>query len=386
MLYNLTNIRSQYALYHFLFAEPEGVCNEACLLLAPTATQLVWFCSSTKSGETCSVDQIQFFGSGARKLNSNIVKRVGNLAPTVTPSKAPTTQSKAPVPKQVSQPSPRSKAPTPQATWNRFTYKKKKKLKTEEASSSTPQESQPPTGRRSSATASSKPQESLEPEEEPITFEDIFAKLSKEEEMICNKKTFRFGLRDNCSSDDDDENDNYNCCMDSTTKEVGCGLCSSCNGLGQIVNGRDTLGSTCCDSSAVLAEDPSVRCFEPESGRKNYDHCCKSTNQVGSNNANDFYCFRDKGSNIGNFAYCLTIADTPPHQYTRKPPPKQPKKLRSQYAKRMKNRDDKIIIFLVLSLIGMFVVMLWRKSIKAARLNSVRNDDEDEEDFPVLII
>lgn len=184
MLYNLTNIRSQYALYHFLFAVPEGVCEEACLPIDPTATQLTWFCSSTRPGETCSVDQIQFFGSGARKLNSNIVKRVGNLAPTVTPSKAPTTQSKAPVPKQVSQPSPRSKAPTPQATWNRFTYKKKKH-NTEEASSS-------------------KPQKSPEPKEEPITFEDIFAKLSKEEEMMCNKRTFRFGLRDNCSSGDDE--------------------------------------------------------------------------------------------------------------------------------------------------------------------------------------
>lgn len=342
------------------------MCEEACLPIDPTATQLTWFCSSARPGETCSVDQIQFFGSGARKLNSNIVKRVVALAPTVAPRSHPSTkatiQSKAPEPKQqVSQPSPRSKAPTPQA-WNRFTYKKKKHK-----------------------TESSKPQEAPEPKEEPITFEDIFAKLSKEEEMMCNKRTFRFGLRDNCSSDDD-ENDNYNCCMDSTTKEVGCGSCSSCNGLGQIVNGRDTLGGTCCDSSAVLAEDPSVRCFEPESGRKNYDHCCKSTNQVGSNNANDFYCFRDKGSAIGNFAYCLTIADTPPHQYTRKPPPKQPKKLRSQYAKRMKNRDDKIIIFLVLSLIGIFVLMLWRKSIKAPRFNSVRNDDDVKEDFPVLTI
>jgi len=63
MLYNLTNIRSQYALYHFLFAVPEGVCEEACLPIDPTATQLTWFCSSTRPGETCSVDQIQFFGS-----------------------------------------------------------------------------------------------------------------------------------------------------------------------------------------------------------------------------------------------------------------------------------------------------------------------------------
>jgi len=63
MLYNLTNIRSQYALYHFLFAVPGGVCEEACLPIDPTATQLTWFCSSARPGETCSVDQIQFFGS-----------------------------------------------------------------------------------------------------------------------------------------------------------------------------------------------------------------------------------------------------------------------------------------------------------------------------------
>ena len=207
--------------------------------------------------------------------------------------------------------------------------------------------------------------------------------------MICNKRTFRFGLRDNCSSDDD-ENDNYNCCMDSNTKEAGCGSCSSCNGLGQIVNGRDANGSTCCHNSR-LAEDPSVRCFEPESGRVNYDHCCKSTNQLGTNQPDDFYCFRDKGSTIGNYAYCLTIADNPPHTYTRKPPPKQPKKLRSQYAKRMKNRDDKCGVMLIISMICMCVLILWRKSIKAGRFDSDnRNDDDDdddvEEDFPVLII
>ena len=120
----------------------------------------------------------------------------------MTPSKAPTTQSKAPVPKQVSQPSPRSKAPTPQATWNRFTYKKKKH-KTEEAS----QAGQNIVVKKPSTTTTTvrpKPQQSPEPKEEPITFEDIFAKLSKEEEMMCNKRTFRFGLRDNCSSGDDE--------------------------------------------------------------------------------------------------------------------------------------------------------------------------------------
>ena len=54
----------------------------------------------------------------------------------------------------------------------------------------------------------------------------------------------------------------------------------------------------------------------------------------------------------------------------------------------MKNRDDKCGVMLIISMICVSVLMLWRKIIKAGRLNSVnRNDDrEDKEDFPVLII
>ena len=52
---------------------------------------------------------------------------------------------------------------------------------------------------------------------------------------------------------------------------------------------------------------------------------------------------------------------------------------------RERERDDKCGVMLIISMICMSVLMLWRKS-KAARLNSVRNDDDIEEDFPVLII
>ena len=357
----------------------EVICAQECLAIPANTTTLDILCKTRRNNEQCSIDQIQFFDTSGRRR-----KLSGS-----DPSDALQSLSHPPPPPPVTIASDTTRArqsvsPTPQTTWNRFTYNKKKfnKKNTEPSQAGQNIVQKPSTTK---TTARQKPQEPP-PEEVEVTFESIFAKLTAEEEMTCNSKTARHGLRDNCSSNNEEE-EHLTCCQDGQTKEFGCGTCKSCVGRGEILNGRDAYGSTCCHNS-MLAEDPSVRCFEPESGRVNYDHCCKSTNQLGTNQPDDFYCFRDKGSTIGNYAYCLTIADNPPHTYTRKPPPKQPKKLRSQYAKRMKNRDDKCGVMLIISMICMSALMLWKKSIKAARLNSDnRNDDEEEEeDFPVLII
>ena len=358
----------------------DETCIQVCLSIPSGTSTLDILCRSRGNTETCSIDQIQFFVTSGRRRKlsgeeSSDAQSFSRPPPPVTiASNTTRTRKKR-----------QSIAPTPQTTWNRFTYNKKKfNKKNMEPSQAGQNIVQKPSTTKT--TARQKPQEPP-PEEVEVTFESIFAKLTAEEEMTCNSKTAKHGLRDNCSSDNDEEEEHLTCCQDGQTEEFGCGTCKSCVGRGEILNGRDAYGSTCCHNSR-LAEDPSVRCFEPESGRVNYEHCCKSTNQLGTNQPDDFYCFRDKASTIGNYAYCLTIADNPPHTYTRKPPPKQPKKLRSQYAKRMKNRDDKCGVMLIISMICMSVLMLWRKRIKAARLNSVnRNDDDDnEEDFPVLII
>ena len=356
-------------------------CAQVCLPIPSGTSTLDILCKTRGNTETCSIDQIQFFDTSGRRRKlsgeeSSDAQSFSHPPPPVTiASNTTRTRKKR-----------QSVAPTPQTTWNRFTYNKKKFNKKNMKPSQAGQNIVNKKPSTTKTTARQKPQEPP-PEEVEVTFESIFAKLSAEEEMTCNSKTAKHGLRDNCSSDNEEE-EHLTCCQDGQTKEFGCGTCKSCVGRGEILNGRDAYGSTCCHNS-MLAEDPSVRCFEPESGRVNYDHCCKSTNQLGTTRPDDFYCFRDKGSAIGNFAYCLTIADTPPHQFTRKPPPKQPKKLRSQYAKRKKNRDDKCGVMLIISMICMCALMLWRKRIKAARLNSDnRNDDDDdnEEDFPVLII
>ena len=47
---------------------------------------------------------------------------------------------------------------------------------------------------------------------------------------------------------------------------------------------------------------------------RNYDMCCKTAvlKTPGVDAPGDFYCFRDKGSPYGNWAYCLMLADNPP--------------------------------------------------------------------------
>jgi len=41
-------------------------------------------------------------------------------------------------------------------------------------------------------------------------------------------------------------------------------------------------------------------------------HCCKTTTRKGKARPQDFYCFLDKGSPLGNYWYCLGLADDPP--------------------------------------------------------------------------
>jgi len=102
--------------------------------------------------------------------------------------------------------------------------------------------------------------------------------------------------------------DEFNCCKKSG--DYGCGTCAACDGKGQLLNGLDEMGRSCCDDS-YLAENTTVKCLGAHAVI-NYDMCCKTTSRKGTSRPQDFYCFLDKGSPEGNFAYCLGIADNPP--------------------------------------------------------------------------
>jgi len=106
----------------------------------------------------------------------------------------------------------------------------------------------------------------------------------------------------------DTSTEKSNCCLN--LREYDCGTCSSCDGYGQLLNGRDGVGRSCCEDS-YLAENTFVKCLG-DHGVFNYDMCCKTTTIIGQQRPQDFYCFVDKGSPEGNYAYCLGLADDPP--------------------------------------------------------------------------
>ena len=80
-----------------------------------------------------------------------------------------------------------------------------------------------------------------------------------------------------------------------------------------------------CDNS-FLAEDTSVPC-RSDDNVINGHHCCKTAFRKGKARPQDFYCFLDRGTPLGNEWYCLGLADDPPAiigiQKPEKPPPTQ---------------------------------------------------------------
>jgi len=125
--------------------------------------------------------------------------------------------------------------------------------------------------------------------------------FSSSSEPACGEET----AGQTCS---DTSPDKFNCCLNS--KNYACGTCSSCDGWGQLLNGRDEMGKSCCDNS-YLAENTTVKCLG-EYGEIHYDMCCKTTTRTNKQRPQDFYCFLDRGSAEGNYAYCLGLADNPP--------------------------------------------------------------------------
>ena len=298
---------------------PGETCVEACLDVSGSTT-LEFRCSADGRSERCTIDEVQFYSApGARKLiDSDIVSRPPPdiTEMTSTPIKKPTVE-------PVMTPSAESENESPI---------KKHTTTTSSAGSDFP-------------FSASSPGQS------------------------CNKETA--GKDDICSAEDSP--DHFNCCMDGKTMKHGCGTCSSCYGWGELINGRDETGSTCCDNS-VRADNTSIKCLG-DHGEVNYDMCCKSTTRIGTQDSHDFYCFRDRGSPEGNIAYCLAVADNPPLIEEAKANRKQYPLLRSTLARREKNRDRIEMVLLAMAALGFLLWLLWHKMIDWS--NKVRSSNEE---------
>lgn len=155
----------------------------------------------------------------------------------------------------------------------------------------------------------------------------------------------------------------FNCC--SNSGNYGCGTCATCDGWGQLLNGRDEMGKSCCDNS-FLAENTTVKCLG-KYGEMNYDMCCKTTTRKDKQRRHDFYCFIDKGSSRGNNAYCLGLADNPPEilwsKRKRKPKRKKPPKL-IRGSRRNRNHDNKMMVLMLIGMASSICLILWRRLMR----------------------
>ena len=113
--------------------------------------------------------------------------------------------------------------------------------------------------------------------------------------------------------------------------------------------------------------------------------CCKTTVKKNKGRSQDFYCFVDKGSPEGNYAFCLGLADNPPRIIGSKPKKEKVKKPRFirvvEGAQRGAKPDNKAVLLLFIGLAGYIGLMLWRMMIdaakRAAELHAIRNNTDD---------
>ncbi len=139
-----------------------------------------------------------------------------------------------------------------------------------------------------------------------------------------------------------------------------------------------------CDNS-YFAEDTARKCLD-DNGEVGYDMCCKTTVKKNKGRSQDFFCFVDKGSPEGNYAFCLGLADNPPRIIGSKPNKEEvktkPRFLRVvEGAQQGVKSDNKAVLLLFIGLVGYIGLMLWRMIIdsakQAAKLHALRNNTND---------
>jgi hypothetical protein len=202
------------------------------------------------------------------------------------------------------------------------------------------------------------------------TSEDRFPLSSKSSEFVCSKET----AGQTCPGEDASSG-KFICC-----KHKGgysCETCAECIGRGTLLNAVDELGKSCCWDS-YLAEDTSESC-QYHYNRKEYDNiqCCKTT-PMRKQRPEDFYCFIGKGHQKANYAYCMDLADNPPHIYGLEPEPEViPSVFRGKDREEKNTQDiNEVITWMV---VISFVLLLVYKYMVARALAREQSSDGSTE-------
>lgn len=272
------------------FGPGTATCVQDCLQVSE-GDVVKFRCSSPSGSQTCSLDDIQFYGSGARKLAKvdNAIDR-----PTPLPTSVPPDLKSA---------------------------EKARDFTPISDSSSTP-------------------------------------------EFMCSKGNAGSLCPDETSSG------KFNCC-EKWRKEGGgyaCETCYACKGWGQLLNGHDDKGQSCCHDS-YLAEDTTIPCSDAVKMGKNIQCCKTKVGTATSNNpplgagTGEYYCHLDKRSSLGNEIYCISLADNPPYIHG--------KPDEEAEARKWKARKDSLIfqsnccfIFATLTFIMYLLVVLWDQVLR----------------------
>ncbi|KAL9186976.1 hypothetical protein ACHAXT_010696 [Thalassiosira profunda] len=189
-----------------------------------------------------------------------------------------------------------------------------------------------------------------------------------------------------CPSDDSSP-DKFNCCAHSGGHS--CETCGTCDGRGQLLQGLDEMGRSCCDNS-YLAENTTVKC-RTEDNVIHGDMCCKTTIRKGMDRPQDYFCFMDKGSPEGNLAYCLGMGDNPPEILALQPVPEPPKpSLRARAGQSLHYEAPGTLAMLSILLASIICFYWYKRAIRNAALRAkmarmVNFKDELQGDIPPTI-
>ena len=108
------------------------------------------------------------------------------------------------------------------------------------------------------------------------------------------------------------------------------------------------------------------------------------------NRAQDFFCFMDKGSPEGNYAYCLGLGDNPPEILAWKPVPEPPKpSLRARAGQALHYEAPGTVAVLSMLLATILCFYWYKKAIRneaiRAKIAAITNFRDDAMDIPTNI-
>ena len=195
-----------------------AICASDCLTVTGVS-QVFFACQSKTSGESCSIDNIQFFGTTVRrKLESTILESSAELASDNYVMKLPA------ISETPNAESRETDDLGPSIIPETAKFKSQENDALEETSIT----------KRNELASGNDPT--------PIPEMPIFD-LSTDYPLSQAAADFTCSA-ENVGKECPDASDNFNCCSSGglIEEKYECGTCSSCDGRGQLLNGRDNMG------------------------------------------------------------------------------------------------------------------------------------------------